>query len=86
MDTQTASELITALKNWLADNAETLIEDNEELRDFAKAYFQTNEAVGDVFKFDQIRDHVQWEHKPSDIFTDDQLEEWALANGFVLED
>lgn len=51
------------------------------------SYKQTNLATNESEDIgNSVIDHIQANLKPDDVFTTDQLNQWALDHGFVEED
>ena len=44
------------------------------------------ESIGDVYSEKEIQEYVRFAMSPADVFSKDQLEDWAECNGYVKDE
>lgn len=82
-------ELKEALVDLLKDRAEDIVEIiMEEMvnNDRIAKFVGENYDLQDVFEEAEIKDAVQAQFGPTDIFPESELKEWAEDNGYILEE
>ena len=68
-------------REFLADVVHPAIED--DILDSAIDWIAKNMKVEDVFPDDEIAERAAQTDDPSEVFSEKQLRDWALENGFV---
>lgn len=58
---------------------------SSELKEMVSFEFSNGESKFSIDASDML-DFVEMQYEPEDVFSEDELGEWALANGFVKEE
>jgi len=81
-------DLKEALVDLLKDRAEDIVEnilDEMVNNDRIAKFVGENYDIQDVFEEEEITNVAQASFAPADIFSEDELKEWAEENGYIPE-